>query len=144
MLDIFEELDKINESLDLYKGVFWIRDPDNPDESKDLIFQIPCNSEGVAEIIDLSGIAKSGNTYNHEKLWNTLPKELTDNKEFNYYPRGRVEVKNGIVDIFVNRNLYTEEIKRFLIAEYNLIEANGIKKIRFHLDNSEHYKSHFD
>lgn len=37
------------------------------------------------------GIAKSGNTYNHEKLWRLVrPHECT--KPFDYYPRGRVEI----------------------------------------------------
>lgn len=32
------------------------------------------------------GVAKSGNTYNHERLWAAL--RISD-KPFDYYPRGR-------------------------------------------------------
>ena len=37
------------------------------------------------------GVAKSGNTYNHKKLWNEI-KPRGCNKPYNYYPRGRVDI----------------------------------------------------
>ena len=49
-----------------------------------------------------SGIAKSGNTYNHQKLWDDIkPKKC--NKPYNYYPKGRVVVDRlGKSTIYMN------------------------------------------
>lgn len=138
------EIKKLNESNELYKGVFWIKDINNIESSKDLLFQISCNSDGDSEIINDYSASKNGLTYNHERLWKTLPSKITDNKPFNYYPRGRVEIKNGNADIYVNPNLFTDEIKSYLISEYHLNSFNGIKKIRFHADNSDHYRCYLD
>ncbi len=143
-LTIAEALKRLDESNKLYKGVFWIKDLSDIYASKDLFFKIQCKSEGESDIITSDGASKTGNTYNHERLWATLSKKLTDGKPFNYYPRGRVEIKNGIVDIYVNPNLYTDEVKNILISEYHLNAMNGIKKIRFHTDNSEHYRCYLD
>lgn len=136
---------RLQEDTQLYKGVFWIKDLDDIYANRDLCFQIPCDMSGlVDDISKLELNAKSGNTYNHEKLWNELPSKLTDDKPFNYYPRGRVEIKNGIVDIFLNPNINIPEIIDFLKSEFNLSEYNGIKKIRIHNDCSEHYKCYLD
>lgn len=143
-MDMLEAFKILNESNELYKGVFWIKDINDLYASSNLMFQIPCNADGDSDLIVSNGASKTGNTYNHERLWKTLSKELTDSKPFNYYPRGRVEIRNGVADIFVNPNLFTEEVKKFLISEYHLNPQNGIKKIRFHADSSEHYKCYLD
>lgn len=49
-----------------------------------------------------AGLAKSGENYNHRLLWHHVrPKGC--NKEFDYYPRGRVEIdKRGRAVIFMS------------------------------------------
>ena len=59
------------------KGVFWVV------EGSLLAFPF---ENGTFD----SGLAKSGDTYAHNKLWRQVrPKK--SNKPFNYYPRGRIE-----------------------------------------------------
>lgn len=61
------------------RGVFWIID--------DELLSFPF-TDGFSE-----GVAKSGNTYNHKRLWNEI-KPHGCNKPYNYYPRGRVDISN--------------------------------------------------
>ena len=140
-LDLLEE-ELLKEDIELYSGVFWIKDIDNPTD--ELIFQIPTSSDGEVNSDGLDLNAKSGNTYNHEKLWKELSSNLTDNKPFDYYPRGRVMIKNGVADIYANPYLLTDNIKNFIVNNYHLFQINGIKKTRWHADNSEHYKCYLD
>lgn len=54
---------KILESRELSKGIFWIKDPRNI-ENSGIFLDIPCTPEGDA--FDRSDLnAKSGTTYNH-------------------------------------------------------------------------------
>lgn len=130
------------EESQLYKGVFWVPDIENPD--KNYCFKIECNSEGTPSNSTLELNAKSGTTYNHKLLWAKLPKSITKNKPYNYYPRGRVEISNGVAKIFYNGNLNTEDIVEFLKDEYNLRRYNGIKKVQTIVDNSKHYLCYLD
>ena len=88
--------------------------------------------------------AKSGITYNHEKLWSQLPQKLTHGKPYNYYPRGRVQINHGKAIIYLNPNIATEKVKQFLIQEFNLTARNGINKVVINVDGSNHYKCHLD
>ena len=58
------------------QGVFWLID--------NKLLAIPFDKSKYPD-----GIAKSGDTYNHEKLWKYV-KPQNCNKPYNYYPRGRV------------------------------------------------------
>ena len=63
-------------------GVFWL--------IGDELSAFPFDKEKYPE-----AFAKSGNTYNHEKLWEAV-KPKGCGKPFDYYPRGRVvTAKNG-------------------------------------------------
>lgn len=126
---------KLNEDSELYKGIFWIRDIDNP--TNELFFQIPTDEYGNSSSIFNS---KKGDTYNHERTW----KELYEKKPFDYYPRGRVEIRNGVARIFLNPNLNTEEIIDLIKREFNLTSRNGIKNIKVFPDYSEHYRCYLD
>ena len=130
----------------LYKGVFWIKDKESIDESSVSIKAL-CDING--NFIDLSSInpdtlSKNETNFNHQKIWQTLDKRITDNKPYNYYSRGRVEIKNGKAVIYANVNIATEELKIWVISTFNLIKENGIKTVALKADGSEHYKSNFD
>lgn len=129
---------------DLYKGVFWVIDPSDYDKYKDYYYLIPCDNDGNVLDSTFSPTAKSGLTHNHERLWNMYNTKLTRKYPYNYFPRGRVEIKNGKATIWVNPMLNTEEFKKFITSEYNLIELNGIKQVDIKSDFSSHYKCHFD
>jgi len=88
--------------------------------------------------------AKSGNTYNHKKLWEdeiqTNPAYKPYNKKpYDHYPRGRVDISNNRVTIYlnpyINRDIIIAEIKQ----RFGLNTQN-IPKVRVIVDNSEHYK----
>lgn len=84
------------------------------------------------------GIAKSGDTYNHEKLWKYV-KPQNCNKPYNYYPRGRVVkgTKSKAI-VYMNPNITNEFISS--IKEVFEIKEEPIIK----LDYSKHYKCFLD
>ena len=135
---------KLNEDKELYKGIFWIVDLEELENNKEYCFKIPSDNDGMPLDFTLDLNAKSGITFNHEKVWNSLPSKLTFNKSYNYFPRGRVEISNGKVRIFVNPLLNNEDIRDFLIKEFNLNEYNGITKVIMKSDGSNHYKCHLE
>lgn len=138
---ILRELNRLNENLS--KGIFWILDPSDPESSKDYCFTIPCNSDGVPD--SLEGLnSKNGETYNHEKYWKALSKQYTHSQSYNYYPRGRVEISHGKATIYLNPNIATPEVQKFIERQFNLTAHNGIKSVRLFPDGSSHYKCHLD
>ena len=147
---IFKIVNNINENLlfensQSYSGVFWIIDTDNIENNKKYCFKIPCDTNGNprdTQKYDLN--AKSGTTYNHEKLWKMLGSKFTNNKPYNYYPRGRVDISNSKVIVYLNPLINTSEIQEFIKKEFNLTSHNGIKKVTFKSDGSEHYKCYLD
>ncbi len=106
------------------RGVFWLID--------DTILAVPFENDACI------GIAKSGNNYNHRLLWEYVrPRKC--NKQYDYYPRGRLEFSNkGEPVIYMNRNIDTKYIPK-------IMDCFGItKEPKIHIDGSNHYKSHFD
>lgn len=89
-------------------------------------------------------LAKSGAEFNHQAAWRTLPKRETENKPYNYYPRGRVEIRNGKAVIYANGNIADEKLLKWAINEFNLIKENGIEKVEIKADMSNHYLCHLD
>ena len=149
MYDIWRELEKLNEhclleSSELYKGIFWIVDEENIEKNKDYCFLIPTSPDGVVTSLRGEGIAKSGNTYNHEAVWKSLDIRFTHRLPYNYYPRGRVEINNSIAKIFLNGNINYEEVTDFIKSEFNLTKHNGIKEVKVITDNSKHYLCYID
>lgn len=106
------------------RGVFWVID--------DTLFAFPFIED--AEF----GVAKSGNTYNHKKLWEYVkPKKC--NKPFDYYPRGRVEFTGkGKPIIYMNPNI-DESLVPEIKIKFGLRDDPVI-----HYDGSDHYKCHLD
>ena len=58
--------------------------------------------------------------------------------EYNYYPRGRVVVRNGKAIVFLNRHIATDEV----IA--TISEIFGLATPKVHAEGGEHYKCYFD
>lgn len=133
---------RLVEDSQLYKGIFWIKDVENP--KKDLCFKIDCDSDGNSLSSEYTLNAKSGDTYNHKLLWKRLDTKLTEGKTYNYFPRGRVEIKRGVARIFLNVNLFTDYAIDFLKEEFNLNKFNGIRDIKAIVDNSQHYLCYLD
>ena len=83
------------------------------------------------------GIAKSGDTYNHKKLWKYV-KPQNCNKPYNYYPRGRVFKGTKKAIVYMNPNISNEFIP-------NIKDTFGIdSELIVKLDYSKHYKCYLD
>lgn len=120
----------------LYKGVFWIAQ----DSLSQYVFKIPCDINGnIAGQTDYALNSKDGTNYNHRLLWAALPKALTHNKPFDYFPRGRVEIRNARAVVYLHPDINTEETQKFIIAAFALTQENGIIAVRFVADGSAHY-----
>lgn len=145
MKDFTRELNealRLNEDRELYQGIFWIVDMNNLENNKPYCITIPSDSEGN---VDGEGLtAKSGTTHNHKKMWEMMDHKLTKNKSFDYYPRGRVQIANNKAIIYMNLNIYKEEIVDFIVDTFNLTKYNGINKIVPKADGSSHYKCCLD
>lgn len=115
----------LNEDSNLYKGIFWIIDPYNPYSSSNYCFKILSDTQGNSLDPNLNLNAKSGTTYNHKLVWQKLSRKETFGKSYNYFPRGRVEIHNGVAKIFLNGNINTTEVLDFLVDEFNLNHHNG-------------------
>lgn len=133
------------EDRELYQGIFWIVDLDSIYNNEDYCFLIPSDSNGnVINDLGLDLNAKSGTTFNHERVWKSLDSNLTNNKPFNYYPRGRVQIVNNKAVVYLNPNINFDEVQKFIEDEFNLTPFNGIKSIRYISDGSDHYKCYLD
>ena len=117
-----------------FKGIFWIKP-----NSELLVLKVKCDSFGnFLEDIPHDMLSKSGGNFNHKNAWNALPKSITDNKEYNYFPCVRAEIRNGKAIIFTN--YITEDLKLKIIDAFYLSDGNGIAQVIFKIDNSAHYK----
>lgn len=140
-LDQLEEAHTLKEELS--KGIFWIVNPEDMESNKRYCFPIPCNPDGVPDSYE--GLnSKTGETYNHKKYWSMLDKSYTHNKEYNYYPRGRVEINHGRATIYLNPNIASDKVLDFISKQFSLTKLNGIQSVRLFPDGSEHYKCYLD
>ena len=129
--------------MTLYKGVFWIKDIDSAEVSS-VCLKALCDIQGDftdVSSINIGALSKSKENFNHQKAWQTLDRSVTENKPYNYYPRGRVEIRNSNAVIYANPTIATEELKEWAVSAFNLTEENGIKKVILKADGSNHYKS---
>lgn len=116
-----------------FKGIFWIKP-----NGELLVLKVKCDSfRNLLQDIPPDMLSKSGGNFNHKNAWNALPKSITDNKEYNYFPRGRAEIRNGKAIIFTN--YITEDLKLKIIDAFYLSDGNGIEQVIFKIDNSAHY-----
>mgnify|MGYP000030106166 CR=1 FL=1 len=122
------------------KGIFWIADRKNLQNNEPYLFCIPVDSVGVpcflTPIPPLN--SKHGDNYNHKQTWETyVSAELRQGKTYDYYPRGRVEIKEkGKAKIFLNPDIATDEIVAYIIEKFRL-QHRDVKVI---VDGSKHYR----
>ncbi len=118
----------------LSKGVFWYK------RGELLPFFIPCDENGIVlEVPEYPLESKDGMNYNHQKLWARLPRTVTEGNRFNFYPRGRVEIKEGRSTVFLHPSLFTEEIELEIVQTFGLVSENKVKLVHFVPDGSSHY-----
>ena len=107
------------------KGIFWV-----------------VHSELLALVVgtdnnEIPLNAKSGDTYNHKSTWDNLPKKITGGFPYNYYPRGRVEIRHDKAIIFLNPNITNDVVIAQVKKKFELPDTETVIKV----DGSKHYKS---
>jgi len=147
-MELFEQ--DLKKPQQLSSGIFWILS-DNYDLSdlKFLMFKIPCDSNGNPNntpSIKLN--SKSGNTYNHKKIWDEEIKNNSEyrpynKKDYDYYPRGRVEISNNRATIFLNPHINRSDFIKLIKQNFGLF-PNNISDIRVITDGSTHYQCFLD
>ncbi len=135
----------MNREERLYKGIFWITDIDDPIMGN-LYFTIPVEPDGTIDpsVDRMSLNSKNNDNYNHKMVWENLGSKVTNNKSFDYYPRGRVEISNGKAVIYARPYICTEDVIDWIKDTFQLTDQNGINSIRVVPDNSYHYKCYLD
>ncbi len=118
------------------KGIFWCTNFDA--ESTELItVSVVCDKDGDSqEPVQFS--SKSGNNFNHRIEWDHLDRKITEGKSFDYYPRGRVEIKNGKATVFLNPIINKECIVRKITGAFDLMTGE-LNCISVKSDGSNHY-----
>lgn len=130
-MDLFENLQQLNEvrkEEDTYfQGAFWIigksmQDVLNGD------FHLCCHkilSDYYGNMLDK---IESKRSLSHERLWRDKYKELENSdKSYNYYPRGRVGLSNGVAYINIINDCDIPMIINHIIDEYEISKLQ-IKK----------------
>ena len=81
--------------------------------------------------------SKNCDNYTHKKTWDRyVPAELRRGKPYNYYPCGRVEIKDREkAKIFLNPDIATDEVIAYIIEKFRL-QYRTVKVIA---DGSRHY-----
>lgn len=116
-----------------YKGVFWYL----PEKDELIIKKVACDNNGLAlEYTEYS--SKSGDNFNHKIEWSKFLHIITKGKPYNFYPRGRVEIKHGKATVYLNPVLKELRIEELIKSEFSLLD--GAIEIRFVADGSFHYE----
>ena len=123
----------------LYKGIFWLR-PEGYGEFTVISKKARCLPSGEVTENTVEFSSKSGENFTHKAEWAKLDRKLTSGHAYNYYPRGRVEIKNGIATVYFNPYLNTPKTIGKVQLYFGLFEENGLSEIRIKNDGSKHYQ----
>lgn len=131
-------LDEVRKEDDLYfQGGFWIKGNSIREIKKgnfEIIgIKLPCYYNGEYTKLD-----RSKSSLSHKRLWNEYNQGYED-KPFNYFPRGRVAIYNGVAYIHLNSLFNQPSIIDKIVNEYNL------SKLELEFDFNDTYQgSHYD
>ena len=123
------------------KGIFWCIDADTPDPHL-ITVSVSCNADGEADPSVVFS-SKSGTNFNHKAEWEKLDRNLRNGCAYNYYPRGRVEVKHGKATIYLNPDINQDHILRTIRKAFELGDADELAEIVVKNDGSWHYKAEY-
>lgn len=130
-----DKIQKRGEEM-LYRGVFWVRSLSERD-----IVTVRFQSDENGVLTDNCLTAKD---INHKHLWERLDSVVTGGLPFDYYPRGRVELRRGRALIFCSPHICTVELKSLITERFGLTQENGIKDVILKADGSSHYQCELD
>lgn len=119
------------------KGIFWC-DSFGCDSPHLIVVSVKCDADGKSDRpIDFS--SKSGQNFNHKAEWQKLSRSVTRGQPFNYYPRGRVEIKNRKATVYLNPDLNNTVVLNEIIENFELKNQQDLKSIAVKSDGSSHY-----
>lgn len=75
---------------------------------------------------------------NHRRFWETLPHSLTCGMPYNYFPRGRVELRCEKAMVYLHPTLCTPEIFARIRQAFSPPDE---MQVSFKADGSRHYRS---
>lgn len=107
-----------------------------PHDKRLITIKVACDENGKA-LQPINYSSKSGENFNHKAEWSRLPKSVTNGHPYNYYPRGRVEIKNGKATIFFHPVLNRFDIHERIEQEFGLVGTAVYVYIV--ADGSKHY-----
>ena len=100
----------------------------NLENNEPFLFRIPVDCAGTP--CYLTSIprpnSKRGDNYNHKLTWyQHVPEELRRGKPYDWYPRGRVEIRRtGRATIYLNPDLATDAVISYITEKFNLQHLN--------------------
>ena len=119
------------------KGIFWC-DSFGRGSPHLIVVSVKCDADGKSDRpIDFS--SKSGQNFNHKAEWQKLSRSVTRGQPFNYYPRGRVEIKNRKATVYLNPDLNNTVVLNKIIENFELKNQQDLKSISVKSDGSSHY-----
>ena len=94
--------------------------------------------DGELLCFPVSGNVVDAVSNNHRRFWKTLPHSLTGGMSYNYYPRGRVELRHGKAVVYLHPTLCTPEMDTRIRHAFSLPDE---MQVSFKADGSRHYRS---
>ena len=124
-------------SLRLYKGLFWWAG------NRLISVKVHCDQTGKPAY-SVQFFGKRAKLGSHRDEWDRLRQagdlRLPGNTRYNDLPRGRVEIENWKVRVFLHPDLMEDTIRRQIVHEFGLsAEMHNLHDIRFIADHSAHY-----
>jgi len=133
-------------------GIFWVFTYDRDFAEYELL----CVTTEIIIIGSFYGThkikfnSKNHKTYNHKLTWQE--REIKENpsikqytkKAYNYFPRGRVEIRNNTSTIYMNPHISEHQKVIAEVKKNFLLSSHYISDIKVIADGSEHYKCWMD
>lgn len=94
--------------------------------------------DGELLCFPVSGAEVDTVSNNHRRFWETLPHSLTGGMPYNYFPRGRVELRHGKAMVYLHPTLCTPEIDARIRQAFSLPDE---MQVSLKADGSRHYRS---
>lgn len=120
------------------KGIFWVTDR-NSDKPKLITVSAECSASGNSDF-SVRYSSKSGDNFNHKIEWQRQDRTVTNGLPYNYYPRGRVEIKNAKAVIYINPDVNKKNVIEEIISSFDLKKPNDLRSITIKNDGSKHYQ----
>lgn len=118
----------------LYKGVFWVIENEIVSE------KMPCDELGNVILDESERCPGEVWSNNHKKIWSELPRTVTQGKAYNYFPRGRVEIRKRKAFIFLNPCICYDRMIHKIKIEFGLYKNETLGDILVKVDGSRHYR----